>query len=291
MIGIRHVFLALVAAAAIAAPALAGPKRVVSINLCTDQLAMLIGAPGQVVSVSYLAQDPRTSAMAEEARAYKANRGLAEEIFLMRPDLVLAGTYTPRSTVEMLRHLGIEVAEFAPATDLDDIRDRMALMGALLGRAHAARALTERFDADLVAARASHGPRPRAATYYANNYTSGDDTLASAVLDAAGLVNIAIELGLTGGGTLPLEQLVMQMPDLIVTERRYRTPARAQQPLDHPALQVLRTKAGRAPVTDRDWGCGTPFVIAAIRRLVAARDAVLRRDSTAQATPDPKWRR
>jgi iron complex transport system substrate-binding protein len=34
------------------------PARVVSVNLCTDQLAMLIAAPGQLQSVSWLAADP-----------------------------------------------------------------------------------------------------------------------------------------------------------------------------------------------------------------------------------------
>jgi iron complex transport system substrate-binding protein len=32
-----------------AAPAAAAPARVVSMNLCTDQLAMLLAAPGQLV--------------------------------------------------------------------------------------------------------------------------------------------------------------------------------------------------------------------------------------------------
>ena len=33
------------------------PQRVVSMNLCTDQLAMLIARPGQLHSVSHLASD------------------------------------------------------------------------------------------------------------------------------------------------------------------------------------------------------------------------------------------
>ncbi|PKP83954.1 MAG: ABC transporter substrate-binding protein, partial [Alphaproteobacteria bacterium HGW-Alphaproteobacteria-2] len=51
------------------------PARVVSINVCTDQLAMLLAAPGQLLSVSHLARDPYSSAMAAEARAWPANRG------------------------------------------------------------------------------------------------------------------------------------------------------------------------------------------------------------------------
>ena len=45
------------------------PARVVSVNLCTDQLAMLIAAPGQLQSVSWLAADPSVSLMPDQARA------------------------------------------------------------------------------------------------------------------------------------------------------------------------------------------------------------------------------
>ena len=56
-----------------ALPAVAAPRRVVSMNLCTDQVAMLLAAPGQLISVSDLAQDPRMSPMArsEERRVGK----------------------------------------------------------------------------------------------------------------------------------------------------------------------------------------------------------------------------
>ena len=56
------------------------PKRVVSINHCADQYALLIAAPEQIVSVSHVADDPFMSAMAERASAYTKNRSGAEEI-------------------------------------------------------------------------------------------------------------------------------------------------------------------------------------------------------------------
>lgn len=266
----------LVAAFGLIAPAQAeAPRRVVSMNLCTDQLAMLIAAPGQLVSISHLARDPRSSSMAEEARAYPVNHGLAEEVFLLHPDLVVTGTYTPHSTVQMLERLGVRVVEIAPARALADIRDRLAQMGRALGREAVAAGLVTRFDADLAAARRPAARRLRAATFFENGYTSGAGTLASSVLDAAGLANISVELGYRGGGRLPLELLVMARPDLIVTGRDFGAPARAQDGMIHPALSNLRSRAGGILAADADWICGTPFIAAAVRRLAAARDAVL----------------
>ena len=98
----------------IAGGAWAEPARVVSINLCTDQLAMMLADPGQLVAVSHLARDPRSSTMVAQAMAYPITYGRAEEVFLKAPDLVLAGTYTTQATVDLLQGLGVEVALLAP---------------------------------------------------------------------------------------------------------------------------------------------------------------------------------
>ena len=63
------------AALAFAGAALAdSPRRVVTMNHCADQYALLLGAPGQVVSVSHIAVDPNLSAMVEEASRVAQNR-------------------------------------------------------------------------------------------------------------------------------------------------------------------------------------------------------------------------
>lgn len=250
------------------APA-AAPKRVVSMNLCADQLAMMVAAPGQLVSVSWLAQDPASSAMAEEARAYPANHGRAEEVFMMRPDLVLAGSFTSRATVSILRRLGVQVEEFALASKLDEIPDRIAQMGASLGREAEAARLIAAFRSDLAEARREVEPRPRAALHYANSYTSGAGTLAGDIVAAAGLANIGAELGFEGMAQLSLELLVMAEPDLLIEERRYDAPALAEQRLDHPALAPVRANAGSVSVADPTWVCGTPATVGAVRHLAA----------------------
>lgn len=259
-----------------AAPGLADgdaavPARVVSMNLCTDQLAMMVAAPGQLVSVSYLASDPRSSAMADEARAYPANHGRAEEIYLMRPDLVIASRYDTRATVDMLRRLGIPVVVFEPAYGLDDVRARLLQMGAVLGRDEAAEALAAAFDARLAALQAEVAARPVAALYYANGYTAGDRTLAGQILLAAGFENAATAAGYAAGGLLPLEVLAMLAPDAVITGRAHPGASRAEAILDHPVLRSLRDGRARGGVTDRDWVCGTPHVLGAIERLGAVR--------------------
>lgn len=105
------------------------PLRVVSINVCTDQLAMLLAKPQQLLSVSYMASDPESAVLHEMAQNYHPNHGLAEEIFLMKPDLILAGTYSSPATTSLLRRLGFQVEQFAPETSFDDVRENILRMG------------------------------------------------------------------------------------------------------------------------------------------------------------------
>ena len=83
-------------------------KRVVSTNLCTDQLLLLIAKRSRIASVSYLARDPLFSHLANRARDIPINHGLAEEILPLEPDLVLVGSHTIRPTTVLLRKLGIK---------------------------------------------------------------------------------------------------------------------------------------------------------------------------------------
>lgn len=257
-----------------AAPALADttPARVVSMNLCTDQLAMLLAAPGQLVSVSHLASDPLSSSMVAEAAAFPANRGGAEQIFLMHPDLVLAGTYTSLASVSLLRDLGVTVVQVPPVTALDEIPGQIRTVGAALGRDAQAEALVAEFQAGLAALATDLPPR-RAALYYPNGYTVGEGTLADDVLRHAGFDNIGARAGLTGGGTLPLERLVMAAPEMIVTSTRYPGASRSEDILDHPALVDLRAAAGITS-SDADWVCGTPHILRALAGMRAAREAL-----------------
>lgn len=247
------------------------PRRVVSMNLCTDQLAMLLAAPGQLHSVSYLASDPDSSNLAGEARHYVVNHGLAEELFLMHPDLVLAGQFTMPATVHLLKRLGIRVEVFPPANSFADIPRAIKRMGEVLGRAKAAEAVLARFNAETAAMKPRTGKRKLAALYYANNYTNGANTLASAIVKRAGLDNLADRRGLVGTVRLPLEVLVVGAPDLVVGRQQVTAPrSRGEEILKHPALIAATARRKMVDLADKYWVCGTPFTLEAVRQLAAA---------------------
>ncbi|MFM2128529.1 MAG: hypothetical protein RL477_75, partial [Pseudomonadota bacterium] len=106
----RRVLAALLAAIFVLGPCAAAradkPQRIVSINLCTDQLAMLLVPAERIVSLSFLAADPASSAMAELGARFHLNHGLAEEILPLDPDIVLAGPHGAGAAIALLRRLG-----------------------------------------------------------------------------------------------------------------------------------------------------------------------------------------
>ena len=236
------------------------PERVVSINLCTDQLAMMLAAPGQLVSVSYISTDPFSSPLADEAAAYHLNSGRAEAVFGLAPDLVLAGEYSDPTTIALLSDLGVRVEVFPNVDRLSGIPGALRRMGAALGRSDAAEALARDVEARLA------DDAPVAAFFYANGYTLGPGTLSHDIVRTAGFDNLSERLGMAGGGRVSLEAMLLNAPDLLITGLAYDGASRAEAIMAHPALSGLPKV-----VTGPEWTCGTPFTLDALDTMRAAR--------------------
>ena len=245
------------------------PRKIVSINVCTDQLAMMLVSKDQWLSVSRLALDPELSVLAAEAENYPINNTDAEEIFLMKPDLVLAGTYNSRATVAMLRKLGLRVEEFEPTLSFDDIAEQMLRIGALIGREEEARRQIAQMKADLAAIKRPE-QRKTLALYYANSYTAGRGTLIDDAVRLAGFDNLTDRIGVEGAARLPMELLVMEKPDVLVLSKRQWTPALAEENLAHPAIHRMVSDARLIELDDKLTVCGGPFSVEAVARLSEA---------------------
>lgn len=241
----------------------AAPQRVVSINLCTDQVALLLADPEQVISISHLAADPLLSTLRDPQ--VPLNRGNAEELWLMQPDLVLAGPFSARPAIEMLARLGIAVVEVPIVTRLQDIATQLRLVAQALGHPERAEPLIAKVEAAFASPRPS-GPPLRAVIYQPNGYTGGDVSLSDELLAAAGFRNIARDLNRQDDGILPLETLLMAQPDVLILPPPYPGASQAEALLRHPALRGDHF----APLilySDPHWSCGLPSITNALDAL------------------------
>ena len=254
----------------------APPSRVVSINLCTDQLAMQLTSPEQLISITHVASDPNTSSMVEEAKKYPVNHGLAEEVYSLQPDMILASKWTSPATIGMLKTLNVPITQFNPANTLEDVRANILQMGDVLGRQAQAEALVAHYDKRLTELQQLPvTDNPEAVLYYPNGYALGDKTLSGQVLKAAGFVNTAVKAGMDWGGNIPLEVLVTHQPDAIITSLLYPGGSRSEEIFLHPAIRSINSQVATNLVSDSDWFCGTTHVLRALDKLHKFRQELL----------------
>lgn len=256
--------------------------HVMSLNVCTDQLVLALADRAQIVSLSNLSDDPGLSFLHEEASAFPKNAGLAEEVFVMRPDIVVTGTYSLHTTAAVIAGLGLRVEEFPYTQTLDTIAGDIRRMGAILGQEERAEAIAAAFETELAEPQGQTDARPSVVVFEQNGVVLGAGTLADSILTAAGFRNLAAEHGVAGMAPYPLELLVADRPDVVLTGRPYNdAPALADQITRHPALAALGTARSSDVVPAGSWACGGPFTIEAVRALRRLRDALADRRGAA----------
>lgn len=253
-----------------AAPAPDRPRHVVSMNLCADELVLRLADREQVAAVTYLAHDPRGSTVAREATGIAVTRGLSEEIVALRPDLVVAGAFTTRTTVGLLKRVGFPLLELGVPNDFDGVRAQIRTVAAALGYATRGEAMVAALDARLAEVVPAAKPL-RALVMRPNAFTVAPGSLGDAVIRAAGLVNVAAELGRDRFGQVPLEAAAFADADLIVLdEGEPGRPSLADALLHHPVLDVLRRQGRTVSIPNRLWTCPGPQVAEVVARLAAA---------------------
>ena len=248
--------------------------RVVSLNLCLDQLVLALADPQDIASVTWLARDPRASVMAGAAAGVaRVNHGLAEEILPLDPDLILAGEYTAPFAVRMLRRSGYNVETVPAPKDMPGVREQLRLVGALLRRPERAEAAIDAMNTKLTAA--ALGPneiRPSALMVQPGGFTAGPGTFEHELIAAAGLDDAAASFGIHGYGYVSLEHLLLSQPRIIVAAA-YATshPSLAETMLNHPAIAKAAGAINVVRMPSNLWDCAGPANADAIAILAAAR--------------------
>lgn len=250
------------------------PQRIVSLDLCTDQLLIDLVPRGRIAAVTHLAADPSVSAIPDKARGLPTTRGGAEDVLARDPDLILAGPYGVSGTVSLLERLGRNVVIVPLANDIVGVRGAIATVAEAVGEPETGRAVIARFDARLAGIpQAGAGQAsPSALIYQVGGSSSAPGTLADAALAAAGFRNAATAYARSRSGQVPLEAIVAHPPDVLVLASppfAYRTVVADN--LRHPALKALTRRVASIELPWRLWLCGTPHIATAIEQLADIR--------------------
>ncbi len=256
--------------------AAATPKRIVSLNLCTDELVLRLADHANIASVTYLSKDPISANAVDLAADVPINHGLAEEIIPLNPDLVVAGTFTARTAVAMLKQTRFPVTEFGVARNIADVRTGVRKMAALVGEPARGEALVASFDQRL----AGIGTTPTGATadrarlqcqrFHRRRGHAGGRHHGPRRTGQHRSAYESRQLYPAAAGGRGAQQC--RYPD---RQRASRwTASLATALLDHPVLSKLGPKTHVVVMPTNLWSCGGPEVAEAVARLHAAAEAV-----------------
>ncbi|MBP6013676.1 MAG: ABC transporter substrate-binding protein [Alphaproteobacteria bacterium] len=253
-------------------PSSSKPARIVSTNVCADQLALALADRGRVISVSRMAIEPQISNFADAARGIAINHARAEEIVELKPDLILGDIYTGKGANRLAQTLGVPVHIIGFAASLEDVRQIIRDAAKALGEPERGETLIANMSTRITK---THSPNTKTVTalvYEPNGITTSTGTLTHDILTTAGLTNIAPKLMHGSYGSVPLEAVVAAAPQLLILDDSYAgTSSRAQSTLRHPALKSLEGKTARYDMPSRLWLCPGPWVAEAVERLAEER--------------------
>ncbi|HTU11071.1 MAG TPA: hypothetical protein VMG08_09255 [Allosphingosinicella sp.] len=242
-----------------AAGAEASPRRVASLNLCTDELLLLLAAPSQIVSVTHLAQQEAETPLWRRARLYPRNDGSLLSVVERRPDLIVTMGGGTRDRLGIAGRLGIQVVDLPFAQTLGEMGENVRRLAVAIGRPAEGAALIRRMTA-LIDSR----PPLRVDTIWLGG---GGRTVSPTGLEAQWMALAGLRQRPLQGDRVPLETLIARPPALLLrSDYRAGQYSNQQRWLTHPAAR--HAAAIRTLATDgRRWTCMGPLLIEEIERL------------------------
>jgi iron complex transport system substrate-binding protein len=238
------------------------PHRIVSMNLCTDQLLLLLVDKSRIASLSYFAGNPDYSAFANLAENIPANRGQADEVITYNPDLILTSQYSATLAANMLERMNYKVHRLGFAASADDVYQQIGEIAALTGTVAKGESLIADIKANIALQQNAlrQQLQGKSAVFFASNgFTYGSFSLQDSFIRSLGMRNIAADAGITGPALLSLELLLAAKPDYLFMDQSRALDAQLAHPmLQHPALASLAESTRTITLPDTYFQCAGP---------------------------------
>ncbi len=199
------------------------------------------------------------------ARRFAVTGGTVEEVLALDPDIVVGSTYMPPATRAALERLGIRVETVGVANTVEDSLKQVKQLAAVAEHPARGEAMITQINTAL--SNAASNARPlTAVVWQQGGIVPGDGALISDLLRRTGFTSHSAARGLGQADYLPLEAMLADPPDVILTAGS----GRAQQ---HPALTALG-QTYRAQFDSSLLYCGGPTIAKAAQRLAQIRETM-----------------
>ena len=250
-------------------PASDDPTRIVSLDYCADQFVLKFADRDQILAISPDA-NKYFSYMRDHANGVPTVRAIAEDVLILKPDLVVRSYGGGSNATAFFERAGIPVLQVGWASTIDGdtpgaIPHIIQSMADGLGQTEKGQAVIRDYRARLsdLQSTASH----KQTLYMARSGVStGEGTLVHEMMIAAGLQNYAER---SGWHDLPLEKLALKRPEMVAAtffegpgDASYRWSASR-----HPIAQRELEGANLVPLEGAWTSCGGWYILEAIEAL------------------------
>lgn len=254
------------------------PRRIVSMNLCTDELLLMLVNKSRIASVSYFAADADYSSLANLAEDIPLNRGQADEVITYDPDLVLTSQFSATLAANMLERMGYNVHRLGFAATVEDIYEQITEIAGFTGAVSKGENLIANIKTDIAQQQQVllQQLQGKSAVFFSSNgFTFGSASLQDSFIRSLGMRNIAADAGITGPALLSLEVLLAAEPDYIFVDQSRALDAQLAHPmLQHPAFARLVERTRKITLVDTYFQCAGPrFALAYAAFAEQLRDA------------------
>lgn len=247
--------------------AFSNSKKIASINLCADQILYFLAESDQIASLTFLSENKNISYIYDKVFNYKKNRGTAEEIIFLNPDVVFSSQGTSRLTVITLKNLGYEVVDLPLTDSFKEITKQILIISKILNKEEQGKKIIFEMNLKLNEKLYDNYPMPKALFLSPNGFTGGSNTLIDDIIVYSGYQNAAALLGITGFKKVNLEQVIKIKPDLFVIGTSDNSMSRAQSFLDHPALKKMNFYSQKINISQKFYSCGGPYTVEVVKML------------------------
>ena len=240
------------------------PRRIVSLDFCADQYVLKFVEPERILAVSPDAGRDY-SYMRDHAAGLPRVRPVAENVIVLKPDLVVRSYGGGAQAPAMFERAGIPVHNIGWPEDMEAVLGTIEDTATVLGSRQQGLAVAAEMQDRLASL---ERPDQAASALYLTpaGVTSGPGSLVHELITAAGLANFQAR---PGWGPIPLERLAYEQPDLIAA-------GFFDTPTDHPHVwSAIRHPVARAQLDggsvvtiDGAWtACGAWFLVDAVEAL------------------------
>lgn len=189
---------------------------VMSLDYCSDQYVLSLADREQIIALSEAAED-LYSYHRERAKGIAKSGSTIAEVVMAKPDIAIQ-TYTAAARMgEITQRVGVKLLNTNYGRDVDTMFENMAIIAQTIGQQGKADILISDYRKRLTNISNSAKSNLKVAYLTPGGFTAGAGTFVDDIIKLSGFDTYASAHNYQGWLPLPLEDMIMGPPDVIIT--------------------------------------------------------------------------